>query len=247
MAGDQAVQGFVTVDSTVLWRRPDSPRSVDAAMLSDEPDHAAWLAAMDEHDVDDALGRTGLLDRIETELNRGEAVEIHATDGDWTQVTASWQPHQSNERGYPGWVRTAHLQVGPTSVPRPVAGPLAVTAETFLAKAREHLGLGYLWGGNTAAGLDCSGLVHYTARALGYLVPRDGADQQEAGTAVPLDDVRPGDLYFFAHPGNEPHHVGIVIEKGLMLHAPESGAAVVEEPLGERRTATLCGAARILV
>lgn len=248
MAGETLRPAHVTVDSTVLWRTPQAPRAVDAAMLTSTPDHQAWLAAMDTHPVGSAAGRGGLLDRIETELNRGEPVQVLPTESPagWVRVVCPWQPRRSDPRGYPGWVRAAHLTAGPTNLPAPDPAPLAVSAQTFLAAARRHLGLRYLWGGTTAAGLDCSGLVHHLARGFGFRVPRDGGDQHAASIDVDVDEVRPGDLYFFARPGDAIHHVGIVVEPGRMLHAPDSGAEVVEETLSAKRLATLTCAGRIL-
>jgi cell wall-associated NlpC family hydrolase len=63
-----------------------------------------------------------------------------------------------------------------------------------LDEARAYVGAPYQWGGMTAAGIDCSGLVHMAFRRLGILVPRDSWQQEEAGAEVAEDDLRPGDL-----------------------------------------------------
>ena len=40
------------------------------------------------------------------------------------------------------------------------------------------------------------------------------------------------------------HHVGIATGEGRMLHAPETGAVIVEEPLTPERLLTLSAAGR---
>jgi gamma-D-glutamyl-L-lysine dipeptidyl-peptidase len=125
-------------------------------------------------------------------------------------------------------------------VVRPTGGEPTVDHLGVLAAARRFVGLDYLWGGMSAFGLDCSGLVHLTFRALGRLVPRDAHDQAAAAKPIPLDEARPGDLYFFARPGKPVHHVGLVVGSGeAMLHAPRTGRQVVEEPLDDDRRETL--------
>jgi gamma-D-glutamyl-L-lysine dipeptidyl-peptidase len=118
------------------------------------------------------------------------------------------------------------------------------TPDERLRLAGQFLGLRYLWAGTSSYGLDCSGLVHAVFRVLGMRVPRDASDQQAGLPAVEVDEVMPGDLYFFARPGETAHHVGIVTGAYRMIHASEA-RAIVEEPLDQRRLATLSGAGRV--
>lgn len=96
----------------------------------------------------------------------------------------------------------------------------------LIAVARRYLGQPYVWGGNGARGVDCSGLVQMSLSACGIDAPRD-ADLQEKvlGEAVAAPD-QVGDLLFW------PGHVGILATKTHLLHANATHMAVVEEPLG---------------
>lgn len=131
------------------------------------------------------------------------------------------------------------------------AGEASPADGGLLRSATLFLGLRYLWGGTSAWGLDCSGLTHLVLRAHGILAPRDAADQSAWAQPVGLDEVRPGDLYFFARRDRRVYHVGIVSAPvspdGVrrMLHAPEGGGLVEAAPLAPHRVETLVAAGRI--
>lgn len=121
----------------------------------------------------------------------------------------------------------------------------APTSRDLLAAARQFRDLPYLWGGTCGLGLDCSGLVYTLFRRYGVIVPRDAHDQAAAGPLqVEPADAMAGDLLFFAEPGRDISHVGIASGDGVMLHAPETGRGVTEEPLSQGRLEHLVGARR---
>jgi cell wall-associated NlpC family hydrolase len=149
-----------------------------------------------------------------------------------------WRPVRTPGRPEPLWVPDGDLR----TLPLPGGPPSGAQA---LAVARRLIGVPYVWGGLSPAGIDCSGLVHLAWRRLGACLPRDAHEQAAAADPVPAGRERPGDLYFFAHPGRRVHHVGIVAGSGRMLHACGEAGAVVEEPPAPGRAATLTGAARV--
>jgi cell wall-associated NlpC family hydrolase len=105
-----------------------------------------------------------------------------------------------------------------------------VPGRAIAAQARLFLGLPYLWGGTSAFGYDCSGLVYSVYARFGVMLPRNAADQKRATVPVPLGQARPGDLVFFAgpHGSGEVVHVAIYAGSGLMFDAPYTGAFVEE-------------------
>lgn len=153
-----------------------------------------------------------------------------------------WRPVHAPGHERPLWLPDGHL------VPLPTAPPSAADVLAVAARLRDVV---YIWGGVSAYGIDCSGLVHLAWRRFGVLLPRDAHDQADATTPLPLGAERPGDLYFFARPGRRIHHIGIVSatpEGGpdrRMLHACYRRRRVLEEAMPDERTATLVGVHRV--
>jgi cell wall-associated NlpC family hydrolase len=101
--------------------------------------------------------------------------------------------------------------------------------------ALAQVGTPYRWGGETpGVGFDCSGLVQAAYAAAGVALPRTAQAQYDATIKLgPGDPVEPGDLVFFGQGPNAIEHVGIVVQPGLMVDAPHTGADVrVESYVG---------------
>ncbi len=69
---------------------------------------------------------------------------------------------------------------------------------TALTAALSRVGKPYVWGGTGPDAFDCSGLVGWSFAAAGVDLPRTAAEQALAGPAVPLTQLQPGDLLFWA-------------------------------------------------
>ncbi len=113
-----------------------------------------------------------------------------------------------------GWIPRA--QVRPDDAPE--NDPVAV-AERFL-------GVPYLWGGDGADGIDCSGLVQAALLACGTRCPADSGPQRATfGRPVAGDPVASprGALLFWAG------HVAMARGDGSMIHANAGAMAVAVE------------------
>jgi len=99
-----------------------------------------------------------------------------------------------------------------------------------LTLAERFLGAPYLWGGKTAAGLDCSALIQLPLFMAGIELGRDSDLQHTAvadglGRPVEQSEAERGDIVFF------PGHVGFLVDRDRLLHANATHMAVTVDPL----------------
>lgn len=98
--------------------------------------------------------------------------------------------------------------------------------EAIIAQAEKLVGVPYLWGGMSAKGVDCSGLVRICHIMNGILLPRNASQQVKCGDRVGISpqDLQRGDLVFFGTPATEDKpmrvtHVGIYLGNNKIIHA----------------------------
>ncbi len=102
--------------------------------------------------------------------------------------------------------------------------PLAPGAAGAVQAAEHEIGVPYVWGGDTPAGFDCSGLVQWAYAQVGISLPHYSGAQYDDTTHIPLADIEPGDLLFYGPGGSE--HVAMYVGGGSMIEAPYTGASV---------------------
>jgi cell wall-associated NlpC family hydrolase len=113
------------------------------------------------------------------------------------------------------------------------------TGRRIARDARRFLGVRYLWGGTSAFGFDCSGLIQLLHRSRGVTVPRDADAQAAAGRPVARSALEPGDVLLYGV--SRVHHAALYIGGGRMIEAPDSSSSVRIAPV---RAADYAGARR---
>ncbi|AMB60407.1 hypothetical protein AWU67_07640 [Microterricola viridarii] len=104
-----------------------------------------------------------------------------------------------------------------------VAGSEGVTGTAVKDAAMKYIGVPYVFGGEDANGMDCSGLVQRVYADLGIEVPRLVSGQMTAGTPVAsLAEAQPGDLIVT----DNAEHIVIYAGDNKVIHAPYEGRTV---------------------
>jgi cell wall-associated NlpC family hydrolase len=144
------------------------------------------------------------------------------------RTASSWNGGQPSFSGTP---RTPSF----SGTPRTPGARLPAGLSPAVDLAQRHLGVPYVWGGESPSGFDCSGLLQYVYAQLGVNLPRVAADQARAGQPVAsLADAVPGDLVAFGEPVD---HIGIYAGNGLMVVAPKTGDVVKVQEIYRQPTA----------
>lgn len=146
-------------------------------------------------------------------LPMGSQVTVTGQQGDWYAISAN---------GLEGYVSTQYITIldGTASGGSSVGQGAAAIAYSLIGKP-------YVYGGSGPNGFDCSGLLYYIYRQLGYSIARGSSSQyNQSGYFVSADQIQPGDLVFFfdarfdGSGGTLPTtHAGIYVGNNQFIHA----------------------------
>lgn len=112
--------------------------------------------------------------------------------------------------------------------------PTTNTGAVALDVAHSMLGMPYRYGGTDPGGFDCSGLVYYSFKQAGVVLPRTSQEIFRSSQLINPEDMRPGDLVFFRVSAKKISHVGIYAGNNTFIHSPSSGKGVSYANLNSR-------------
>ena len=180
------------------------------------------------------------------DLVGGNILRFSKKKGAWTEVLLP--------SGKKGWIISKSIKnhEGYISIARGEGNSESISEakmEEIISEAEKLLGVPYLWGGMSAKGVDCSGLVRISYLMNGILLPRNASQQIFCGDKVPMDidtrfweednrkspefttemqdrviNLKRGDLVFFGTPAEGEKkqrvtHVGIYIGDNHIIHS----------------------------
>ena len=106
--------------------------------------------------------------------------------------------------------------------------PTGSGGSAAVAAAMSRLGDPYVWGAAGPNTFDCSGLTMWAWARAGVSLPHYSGSQYDSTTHISMSQLQPGDLVFFANPGD---HMAMYIGGGQVIEAPYTGANVRIEPM----------------
>ena len=144
-------------------------------------------------------------------LEEDAIVTVNGLVDGWYDVTC--------EYGTEGYIRSDFLDLTESSS----------SNSDIAATAKQYLGTGYVYGGASPRGFDCSGFTMYVYSQHGYSLPHSATSQWQSGLGTrvySISELQPGDLVFFNDPsrnaGKACSHAGIYTGDGQFIHSSSS-------------------------
>ena len=132
-----------------------------------------------------------------------------------TDETGEYYLVQSPD-AYVGWIDAKNIKkmtLKEWAEKRRIARDDKPMKNKILEITKPIMGIPYVWGGTTNAGMDCSGLTQFIYKNVGVNLPRDADEQSGVGDLVAfrgyLENLRAGDLLFFSGGSGRISHVAI--------------------------------------
>lgn len=168
--------------------------------------------------------------------NAGTKLTVNGKSGDWYSVTIN---------GVSGYMHSDYVKLDSTPV---TPEKEKTVGDKLVEKAKQYLGVPYVYGGASPNGFDCSGLMYYVYSQFGYTLKRGATGQYlNNGKSVSKSKLQTGDLLFFNDSTGSIGHVGMYVGNGQFIHASSSkGKVVIADLYTDYYDGVYAGARRIV-
>lgn len=179
-----------------------------------------------------------------TKLGKNQAYDVEEIDGYWVKVSLdSGDITEESDSAYVNIedntsqikyslnTAIAYLNmIGNTEAPKDVTSASNVDLRLqIIDYACQFIGNPYVWGGTSLTnGADCSGFVQSVLKHFGIYIPRVSRDQAKVGLPINSpDELRPGDLIFYANSSGTVNHVAMYIGNGMIVNAGSAKSGIL--------------------
>ncbi len=226
VSGEYITLNTASSEDTPKQKPEQEPEQEPETVPEQKPETSPEIK-VEEMGPQDGLVMTGSLnirsgpstdyDRVGS-LKAGNVITIIGKSGNWYKITTG---------KVTGFVSAKYV----TPMNELESSPVG---EAAAALAKSLVGAPYVYGAEGPKSFDCSGLIYYIYKQLGYKLGRTATQQyNNNGEFIAFKDLEPGDLIFIYNPkydssgGTKPvTHVGIYVGNDQFIHASTTGDCV---------------------
>ena len=161
---------------------------------------------------------------IMTQVPKGEEMEYVNTSDGWVEISIDGETAYVSEE----YVKVEEKLDTAVTMTELLYGQGVSDVRVDLCEyAKQFVGNPYVWGGTSLTkGADCSGFVLSVFKKYGYTLSHSSKAQANEGTAIKLEDLKPGDLVFYGGSAKSINHVAIYIGGGQVVHASSAKTGI---------------------
>lgn len=158
--------------------------------------------------------------------------------------------------GYVGYIHSDEIKrLDAKAFAKVMPEPKTKQINAAIKSGSGWIGTPYKWGGTTAEGVDCSGLMRHSFGSIGVVLPRDADQQAQVGrltaTRWHRDGMRRGDLMFFLNSRGRINHTAVYLGNNKLLESGGPGVRILsldpnDPDYNEKRDQRFCFAKRVI-
>lgn len=201
------------------------------------------LKAFTSDEIQSVYTEPSRLSRVWTRTGKNQVYDVLNRDGYWVEIDlGSGDETETPDKAYisidDGTVSIKYSLnvgipylnlIGNQDAPKEV---ISKTEENLrldiIGYACQFIGNPYVWGGTSLTnGADCSGFCQSVLKKHNIYIPRVSRDQAKVGLPVESpDQLKPGDLIFYANSAGVVNHVAMYIGNGMIVNAGSAKSGI---------------------